>query len=113
MIEKPWFPTINLERCDGCKGTYKCVGFCPYKVFVIKEGKPFVADPLNCIGGCSSCASLCSNGAIIFPTNQNQNRFAKKDSSMRRILCLNCGRTFLANRETQYCFDCEAEKEKP
>jgi NAD-dependent dihydropyrimidine dehydrogenase PreA subunit len=112
MIKSPWFPTINLEKCDGCKGAYKCVGFCPYKVLELKEGKPFIANPLNCIHGCSSCASLCRNGAIIFPTRQSFNKSEKKGSSLHRITCVNCGKEFLTNRQTQYCFDCEAKEKK-
>ncbi len=110
MIKSPWFPTINLNACDGCEGTYKCVGFCPYKVLELKNGKPFVANPLNCIYGCSSCASLCKNGAIIFPANQSVSRSAKKGSSLQRIRCVSCGKEFLTDRQPLYCFNCEARK---
>ena len=110
MMESPWFPTINLEKCNGCKGEYKCVVFCPHNVLEVKEGKPFVENPLNCIYGCSSCARLCKNNAIIFPASQSINKSVKKGSSLNRIICDNCGKEFLTNKQTQYCFDCEAKK---
>ena len=112
MMKNPWFPTINLEKCDGCEGAHKCVGFCPYNVLEVKEEKPFVANPLNCIYGCSSCVSLCRNGEIIFPARQSLNKPVKKGSSLHRIVCVNCGKEILTDRQTQYCFDCEPEKEK-
>lgn len=111
MMKNPWFPTLNLEICDGCEGTYKCVDFCPHNVLGLKDGKPFVANPLNCIYGCSSCASLCKNGAIIFPSKQHVGRSVKKNSSLKRIKCADCGKEFLTDRQTRYCFNCEAKKE--
>jgi len=110
MMKSLWFPVINLEVCDGCEETYKCVGFCPHKVLELKDGKPFVANPLNCIYGCSSCTNLCKNGAIIFPAKQIVGRLVKKSSSLQRIRCADCGKEFLTDRETHYCFDCEAKK---
>ena len=109
-MKNPWFPTINLKACDGCEGTYKYVSFCPYRVLELKNGKPFVANPLNCIYRCSSCASLCKNGAIIFPARQSMSRSPKKGSSLQRIRCVSCGKEFLADRKRQYCFDCEEKK---
>lgn len=111
-MKSPWFPTVNLEKCDECKGAYKCVDFCPHKVLQVKDGKPFVANPLNCIYGCSSCANLCKNGAIIFPAKSSFNKPVKKDSSLHKIICLGCGKELLTDRQTQYCFDCEERKKR-
>ena len=62
----PWFPTVYEDLCDGCR---KCFEFCPYGVFEWDEDKnvPVVAEPWNCVVGCSSCADLCPPGAIKFP----------------------------------------------
>ncbi len=35
---------------------------------------------------------------------------AKPDNDLiRKIECANCGKTIWVNRETKYCFDCEAK----
>jgi len=64
----PWFPTVYEDLCDGCR---KCIEFCPYGVFEWDEEKnvPLVANPLNCIVGCTSCADLCPLDAINFPSH--------------------------------------------
>lgn len=62
----PWFPTVYDDLCDGCR---KCVEFCPYDVFAWDEetDRPQVANPLNCIVGCTACTRICAPGAITFP----------------------------------------------
>ncbi len=62
----PWFPTVHLEKCDGCK---ECLVLCPTGVYVWDDGtqKPLVINPFNCVVGCSNCATICKRDAIIFP----------------------------------------------
>ena len=107
MTKKPWFPTINTDACDGCKGTFKCVNFCPYEVFMVRGNEVVVIQPLKCIYGCSTCASLCPQDAIMFPSRQESARSVKKKSLLQRVSCEGCGKQFLTGRETNYCFDCE------
>ena len=107
MSKKPWFPTINSDRCDGCKGAYKCVSFCPHGVLEVREDKAFVVNPLGCVYGCSACASLCPSAAIIFPSRKESYGSIKKESWLHRVICRSCGKEFLTDRETGYCFDCE------
>jgi len=61
-----WHPVVDEEICIGC-GT--CVTGCSRKVyrfdFVTK--KAVVADPLNCMVGCMTCANTCPSNAIAFP----------------------------------------------
>jgi len=33
---------------------------------------------------------------------------APKNDLLRKIVCAGCGKTVWVNRETKYCFDCEA-----
>ena len=106
-MNKPWFPTIYSEKCDGCEGEYKCVDFCPYGVLEVKDDKVFVINPLGCIYGCSACAVLCPKDAIIFPSKERFDSLAKKKSLLHRVVCRGCGKKILTDRETEYCFDCE------
>lgn len=107
MTKKPWFPTIYLDKCNGCDGAYKCVFFCPHRVLEVREDEVSVVNPLGCIYGCSACADLCPEGAIIFPTREMSSRAIKKRSLLHRVICKECGKKILTDRETGYCFDCE------
>ncbi|MEM2970690.1 MAG: hypothetical protein QXI71_05820 [Candidatus Bathyarchaeia archaeon] len=107
MPEQSWFPTIVSEKCNGCKGAYKCVNFCPHAVFEIREEKAFVVNPLSCVYGCSLCASFCPSDAIIFPSKKESIRFIKKESWLHEVTCKICGKKFLTDRNTEYCFDCQ------
>lgn len=61
-----WNPTIVEDACIGC-GT--CVTGCSRLVyrFDFDRKKPVVADPLNCMVGCTTCANTCPAHAIVFP----------------------------------------------
>lgn len=62
----PWFPTVDSQKCHGCR---ECYNFCRQKVYGWDEenGKTLVAEPYRCVVGCSTCASMCKEGAISFP----------------------------------------------
>jgi len=111
MIKKPWFPTIFLDKCDCCKGTYKCVNFCSHGVLEVREDEVSVVNPLGCIYGCSICADLCPKDAIIFPRRDTVFGSIKKKSLLHRVICKDCGKKFLTGRETEYCFDCDMSHE--
>ena len=108
MATGPWFPTIYAEKCDGCKGVYKCVTFCPTGVLERKEGKAVVVNPLGCVYGCSACADLCPKDAILFPSRATAPKATRKTSLLHRVVCKGCGKRFWTDRETERCFDCEA-----
>lgn len=65
----PWFPIIDLEKCDGCG---KCVEFCKSDVLRLIGEPPRaeVANPFNCLVGCNSCAEKCPSKAIQFPPRE-------------------------------------------
>ena len=107
MTNRPWFPTIHSDKCDGCKGAYKCVNYCPNGVLEIRDEKAFVISPLSSIYGCSACAGLCPKDAIIFPSKEAVYSSTKKTSLLHGVVCRGCGKRFSTDRDTQYCFDCE------
>ena len=61
-----WHPSVIEDACIGC-GT--CVTGCSRLVyrFDFDRKKPVVADPLNCMVGCTTCANTCPANAITFP----------------------------------------------
>ena len=107
MTKKPWFPTIYSDRCNGCKGAYKCVNFCSHGVLEVRGDKAFVINPLNCIYDCSACADLCPIDAIVFPSREDPYRSIKKEPLLQKVVCKGCEKEFLTDRQTEYCFDCE------
>jgi len=109
MAGKPWFSMIYSDKCDGCKGAYRCVHFCPHGVPEVRDEKAFVVNPLGCIYGCSACANLYPTDALVFPTRETSSRLIKKESLLYRVICQDCGKKFLTDRETEYCFNCEKQ----
>ncbi len=63
-MSKDWYPIINYEKCTSC---LSCHNFCTHKVFEVKEGKPFVKNPENCVEFCKGCQKgACNNNAITY-----------------------------------------------
>jgi NAD-dependent dihydropyrimidine dehydrogenase PreA subunit len=63
----PWFPTIDPDLCIGDQD---CVNFCKNNVLAFDEDtfKVIVVNPYNCVVGCDSCAKICPQEAIHFPS---------------------------------------------
>lgn len=62
--EIPWQPTVDAETCIGCT---LCFATCGRSVYDMQENKAVVVNPLNCMVGCSTCATVCPVEAISFP----------------------------------------------
>jgi NAD-dependent dihydropyrimidine dehydrogenase PreA subunit len=62
----PWHPTVDAGKCVGCRS---CFDFCSHGVYSWDEaaGIPVVANPSNCVVGCSNCSHQCKEEAISFP----------------------------------------------
>ena len=75
--EIPWFPNILDDLCDGCQ---VCLKFCAFGVYEYDEkaNKVRVANPFNCVVGCSGCAPQCKPKAIVFPPREMLDRFGKR-----------------------------------
>lgn len=61
----PWFPVIDEEKCINCGA---CLDFCSNNVFEEGESTTIVANPYNCVVGCSACQRVCDSEAISFPS---------------------------------------------
>jgi len=74
--EIPWYPTVDLKKCIGCK---ECFNFCSHKVYDWDEekNKTKVDQPYYCVVGCSTCSGLCNVNAITFPPLTILKDFAK------------------------------------
>ena len=72
----PWYPTVDIQKCIGCK---ECFNFCRHKVYAWdeKNSKTKVVEPYHCVVGCSTCAGLCHENAISFPPLTILKDFAK------------------------------------
>ncbi len=62
----PWYPEIIDDSCTGCGS---CYDFCPHDTYEWDEeaDRPVVANPYNCVVGCSNCRAQCPEEAISFP----------------------------------------------
>jgi NAD-dependent dihydropyrimidine dehydrogenase PreA subunit len=66
--ELDWFPTISFDKCNGCG---LCILTCGNDVFrwVKSEDKPKIANPKKCMVGCTTCARVCPEDALTFPSD--------------------------------------------
>lgn len=60
----PWYPTVDEKKCIGCG---LCFVTCGRNVYNMVDKKAKVANPNDCMVGCSTCATICPVGAISFP----------------------------------------------
>lgn len=56
---------MECYHCGKCTGCRTCVNICPGDVLAMKDGKPYVRYPDECIH-CSSCMLDCPSSAISF-----------------------------------------------
>ena len=76
----PWGPTIDPARCCGAG---ECVKFCPNNVFEFDgaKGQGRVARFHRCTVLCNKCVTVCPNGAISFPS---QDEFLDRVQELRQ-----------------------------
>jgi ferredoxin len=73
-----WFPTVVAERCNGCG---LCATSCGKNVysFDYETNKPVVVAPESCMVGCTTCAAICTQDAIEFPSQGYVRQVIKKN----------------------------------
>ena len=77
----PWWPTINLDKCDGCNSEYDCLKFCPHRVYKPLEN-PLgiqVENQYNCVVFCQACKKMCPKDAISFPSKADILKLIKSE----------------------------------
>jgi NAD-dependent dihydropyrimidine dehydrogenase PreA subunit len=62
-----WYPSIDASLCTICGA---CLRFCSNGVFSQGATSVEVANPYNCVVGCSACQSECPSGALTFPDKE-------------------------------------------
>jgi NAD-dependent dihydropyrimidine dehydrogenase PreA subunit len=65
--EIAWNPTVVAERCAGCG---LCVTSCGRGVYAFdyEHRLAVVVAPQSCMVGCTTCATICLQDAIEFPS---------------------------------------------
>jgi CDP-4-dehydro-6-deoxyglucose reductase len=80
--EIDWHPTVVADRCIGCG---LCVTSCGRQVygFDYDANIAVVANPLNCMVGCTTCATICTQDAIEFPSTGSIRQLIKQRKLLR------------------------------
>lgn len=96
--EIEWYPTVVAERCLGCG---LCVTSCGRQVyrFDYDANVPVVDNPLNCMVGCSTCATICPRDAIEFPSRGYLQQLIRERKLVRQ------SKDMLRDHPEQYRFE--------
>jgi len=60
----PWYPTVDGDACIGCS---LCFASCMRGVYDMQDNTAVPVNPMDCMVGCSTCATVCPVQAISFP----------------------------------------------
>ncbi len=80
-----WYPKIDYDKCIRCG---VCFISCGRRVFDwnIKDDKPIVARPYNCMVACQTCANICPCNAIEFPDLRLIKRLSGKAKIVKKAI---------------------------
>lgn len=84
-----WHPSVIADRCIGCG---LCATSCGRGVYAFdyEANKPVVVAPQMCMVGCTTCATICTQDALEFPSQGyirqviRQNKLLTQSKNMLR-----------------------------
>lgn len=81
--EIDWHPTVVTDRCVGCG---LCVTSCGRGVYAFdyEANRPVVEKPNMCMVGCTTCATICTQDAIEFPSQGYVRQVVKENKLLRQ-----------------------------
>jgi CDP-4-dehydro-6-deoxyglucose reductase, E3 len=81
--EIQWNPTIVEDRCVGCG---MCATSCGRGVYAFdyEQNRPVVVEPEMCMVGCTTCASICTQDAIEFPSTGYIRQLIRRKKLLRQ-----------------------------
>jgi len=79
-----WYPTIEPELCNGCG---LCVTSCSRAVFRYDYDarKAVVVEPVQCMVGCTTCATICPSDAISFQSRGELRLLVRREHVLQRV----------------------------
>lgn len=78
----PWNPSVVEDRCVGCGLCLISYGRGVY-AFDYEQNRPVVCVPQMCMVGCTTCATLCTQDAIEFPSQGVIRQIIRKNRLLR------------------------------
>lgn len=81
--EIDWHPTVIADRCVGCG---LCATSCGRGVYAFdyEQNRPVVVAPEMCMVGCTTCATICTQDAIEFPSQGYIRHLIKERKVLRQ-----------------------------
>jgi len=76
-----WFPTIDPDKCLKCG---MCMN-CGKNVYEWTENGSRVANPYECVVGCSTCTNLCLGKAISHPDISTLRELYKREGIWAKV----------------------------
>lgn len=80
--EIEWYPKIDQNKCIQC---LSCLNFCKNRVYEEINNKVMVANPYNCIVGCTGCDKVCPQKAITHPPKEYLNKLKNMNNKIEKI----------------------------
>lgn len=80
----PWWPVVDVDKCDGCAGGFDCLKFCPHQVYISLDNPPKieVENQYNCVVFCKACQKMCPKDALSFPNKSDILKIIKEARSV-------------------------------
>ena len=78
-----WQPTVIADRCVGCG---LCTTSCGRGVygFDYEHNVAVVVNPIMCMVGCTTCATICTRDAIEFPSTGYIRQLIRDEKMLRQ-----------------------------